>query len=72
MNVTANNFFNKRKKFPYLKYLLCSTEVLLDIYQEYVSEIQGNRFVNISLNIYCRYEYTKPCMINRIWGKIQL
>ena len=20
------------------------------------------------LKLYCRFEYTKPCMINRIWG----
>ena len=26
----------------------------------------------IRLKLYCRYEYTKPCMINRIWGLKQL
>ena len=25
-----------------------------------------------TLKLYCRYEYTKPCMINRIWGLKQL
>ena len=25
-----------------------------------------------SLKLYCRYEYTKPCMINCIWGLKQL
>ena len=37
MDFTANNFLC-------LKYLLCSTEVLLDIYREYVSQIQGYRW----------------------------
>ena len=22
----------------------------------------------LNLKLYCKYEYTKPCMINRIWG----
>ena len=26
----------------------------------------------LKLYMYCRYEYTKPCMINRIWGLKQL
>ena len=25
-----------------------------------------------SLKLYCGYKYTKPCMINRIWGLKQL
>ena len=29
-------------------------------------------FFKISLKLYCRYEYTKPCMINRIWCLKQL
>ena len=37
MNVTTNNFLC-------LKYLLYSTEVQLDIYREYVSQIQGYRW----------------------------
>ena len=44
MNITADNFNifkNQEKKSLCLKYLLCSTEVLLDISQEYVSQIQG-------------------------------
>ena len=46
MNVTANNFniYNPRKKFPGLKCLLYLTEVLLDIYREYISQIQGYRW----------------------------
>ena len=46
MNITANNFYiyKSRKEFLCLKYLLCSTEVPLDIYQGYVSQIQGYRW----------------------------
>ena len=48
MNVTANNFninyLNPRKKFLCLKCLLYLTEVLLDIYREYISQIQGYRW----------------------------
>ena len=29
---------------------------------------QGQKY----LKLYCRYEYTNPCMINRIWGLKQL
>ena len=25
-------------------------------------------FIRCSLKLYCRYEYTNPCMINCIWG----
>ena len=53
-------------------------------YQYLSSHIQWfhKEFVNLSftyaealgccLKLYCRYEYTKPCMINRIWGLKQL
>ena len=46
MNVTTNTFLylNIRKKFLCLKYLLYSTEGQLDIYQKYVSQIQGYRW----------------------------
>ena len=27
---------------------------------------------NIYLKLYCRYLYTRPCMINHIWGLKQL
>ena len=37
----ANNFYIK---FLYLNYLLCSTEVPLDRYQEYIYKIQGYRW----------------------------
>ena len=46
MNVTANNFLylNIRKKFLCLKCLLYLTEVLLDKYRQYISQIQGYRW----------------------------
>ena len=31
-----------------------------------------NAVSDVLLKLYCRYEYTKPCMINRFWGLKQL
>ena len=44
IKVGFNNKNKKIKKFPCLKYMLYSTEVQLDICQEYVSQIQGYRW----------------------------
>ena len=39
--------FNPRKMFLCRKYLLYSTEVLLDIYQEYVQQMQGYQWYKV-------------------------
>ena len=41
MNVTANNFYIKSKKEVSLPEVFALFEVLLDIYREYISKIQG-------------------------------
>ena len=66
MNVTANNFHiqNQGNKFRYLKYLLYSTEVLLDIHREYCSQIQvidGEYIFQIS-----------KCIVEHVYGAIPL
>ena len=33
---------------------------------------RGDHWLTVSLKLYCRYLYTRPCMINPIWGLKQL
>ena len=52
-------FFKRR---VYIK--CCSTFA-----QSHFRSLSGNK---ICLKLYCRYLYTRPCMINHIWGLKQL
>ena len=45
-----------------------TTRTLNVIWGPLDSDITVRKRKTKSLKLYCRYEYTKPCMINRIWG----
>ena len=37
-------------------------------FKRYVDSEPNTLSTKLKLKLYCRYEYTKPGMINRIWG----
>ena len=37
-----------------------------------LADVDGMVAVELTLKLYCRYLYTRPCMINHIWGLKQL
>ena len=57
MSLPITFIFKSRKKFLCLKYLLYSTEVQLDIYQEYVSQIYVVIHDGLYLVFTCHFAY---------------
>ena len=69
VNVLTSIFNNVRNKFiPKIS----SVKTVFNNVQKQKILLGGLQSNSRTLKLYCRYEYTKPCMINHIWGLEQL